>query len=142
MALMAELMTGDTIDRRMSGGRERGAARLPRRRGPVAWDRMRGGGNAVGLLVVLIALCVILSIVSPFFLTANNLLNIGRAVSIVGIVAVGETIVIISGGFDLSVGSSMAAAGMTRGLPPRCGRRHLPIASVARPAGRRCSSAS
>ena len=94
------------------------------------WDRMRGGGNAVGLLVVLIALCVILSIVSPFFLTANNLLNIGRAISIVGVVAVGETIVIISGGFDLSVGSVMAAAGMTAGYLLNAGA-DLWVASIA-----------
>ena len=76
---------------------------------------LRGGGNAIGLLAVLVVICVALSVISPFFLTANNLLNIGRAISIVGIVAVGETIVIIAGGFDLSVGSVMAAAGMTAG---------------------------
>jgi ABC-type xylose transport system permease subunit len=51
-------------------------------------------------------------VVSPYFLTTTNLLNIGRAIAIVGIVAVGETIVIIAGGFDLSVGSTMAASGM------------------------------
>ena len=49
---------------------------------------------------------------SEFFLTEPNLVNIGRAMAIVGIVAAGETIVMISGGFDLSVGSTMAAAGM------------------------------
>jgi ribose/xylose/arabinose/galactoside ABC-type transport system permease subunit len=57
----------------------------------------------------------ILSFASPYFLTATNLLNIGRGIAVVGIVAVGETIVIIAGGFDLSVGSTMAAAGMTAG---------------------------
>ena len=46
------------------------------------------------------------------FDAATNLLNIGRGIAIVGIVAVGETIVIIAGGFDLSVGSTMAASGM------------------------------
>ena len=64
---------------------------------------------------MLILLGVILSMVSPYFLTTTNLLNIGRGIAIVGIVAVGETIVIIAGGFDLSVGSTMAAAGMTAG---------------------------
>ena len=42
--------------------------------------------------------------------------------AIVGIVAVGETIVIISGGFDLSIGSVMAASGMTSAYPARLGR--------------------
>jgi ribose/xylose/arabinose/galactoside ABC-type transport system permease subunit len=74
-----------------------------------------GGGSTIGLLAVLVVLCVLLTVISPFFLTTNNLLNIGRAISIVGIIAVGETIVIIAGGFDLSVGSVMAAAGMTAG---------------------------
>jgi ribose/xylose/arabinose/galactoside ABC-type transport system permease subunit len=78
--------------------------------------RLRGGQDtSLGLLAMLILLGVILSMVSPYFLTATNLLNIGRGIAIVGIVAVGETIVIIAGGFDLSVGSTMAAAGMTAG---------------------------
>src|SRR6185369_16744215 len=69
----------------------------------------------LGLLAMLILLGVILAMVSPYFLTTINLLNIGRGIAIVGIVAVGETIIIIAGGFDLSVGSTMAAAGMTAG---------------------------
>jgi ribose/xylose/arabinose/galactoside ABC-type transport system permease subunit len=78
--------------------------------------RLRGGQDtSLGLLAMLILLGVILSMVSPYFLTTTNLLNIGRGIAIVGIVAVGETIVIIAGGFDLSVGSTMAAAGMTAG---------------------------
>jgi ribose transport system permease protein len=78
--------------------------------------RFRGGQDtSLGLLAMLILLGVILSMVSPYFLTTTNLLNIGRGIAIVGIVAVGETIVIIAGGFDLSVGSTMAAAGMTAG---------------------------
>ena len=72
-----------------------------------------GGDSSLGLLAILIILAAILAFVSPYFLTATNLLNIGRGIAIVGIVAVGETIVIIAGGFDLSVGSTMAAAGMT-----------------------------
>ncbi len=71
--------------------------------------------TSLGLLAMLVLLAVVLSFVSPYFLTPNNLLNIGRGIAIVGIVAVGETIVIISGGFDLSVGSTMAAAGMVAG---------------------------
>ncbi|MCB1500032.1 MAG: ABC transporter permease [Bauldia sp.] len=72
----------------------------------------RSRDSSLGLLAILLLLAVILSFVSPYFLTATNLLNIGRGIAIVGIVAVGETIVIIAGGFDLSVGSTMAAAGM------------------------------
>lgn len=86
--------------------------------------------NSLGLLVILIVLAAILAVVSPYFLTATNLLNIGRGIAIVGILAVGETIVIIAGGFDLSVGSTMAASGMaaawliSQGIP-------LPLAFAA-----------
>ena len=65
-----------------------------------------------GLVAALIIIFVFLSIWNPFFLTSNNLLNILKAVVVVGIASAGETVVIISGGFDLSVGSTMAAAGM------------------------------
>jgi ribose/xylose/arabinose/galactoside ABC-type transport system permease subunit len=65
-----------------------------------------------GLVVALVVVFLVLSIASPYFLTPNNLLNIAKALVIVGIAAVGETIVIIAGGFDLSIGSTMAAAGM------------------------------
>ena len=81
-----------------------------------AWSTARHRQDStLGLLAMLLLLCVALSIASPYFLTPTNLLNIGRGIAIVGIVAVGETIVIISGGFDLSVGSVMAAAGMAAG---------------------------
>ena len=83
---------------------------------PSALKRILGAqDNSLGLLAMLIILGAVLSFVSPYFLTANNLLNIGRGIAVVGIVAVGETIVIIAGGFDLSVGSTMAAAGMAAG---------------------------
>ena len=72
----------------------------------------RPGGVNPGLLAALVVLFIGLSIFSPYFFAPTNLLNIGRAMAIVGIASVGETIVIISGGFDLSVGSVMAASGM------------------------------
>ncbi len=74
-----------------------------------------GRDSSLGLLAILIILSATLALVSPYFLTTNNLLNIGRGIAVVGIMAVGETIVIIAGGFDLSVGSVMAASGMVAG---------------------------
>ena len=65
-----------------------------------------------GLVLAAIAVFIALSFASPYFLTTNNLLNIAKALVIVGIAAAGETIVIIAGGFDLSIGSTMAASGM------------------------------
>jgi ribose/xylose/arabinose/galactoside ABC-type transport system permease subunit len=82
--------------------------------GPVHVRLPRRSTNSLnpGLLVALAVVFIVLTLVSPHFLTTANLLNIAKAVAIVGIAAVGQTIVIIGGGFDLSIGSTMAAAGM------------------------------
>lgn len=61
-----------------------------------------------GLWFVFIVLVVISSILSPRFLDYRNLTNISRQFSILGVLAVGMTFVILSGGIDLSVGSIMA----------------------------------
>ncbi|MFP3854848.1 MAG: ABC transporter permease [Anaerolineales bacterium] len=66
---------------------------------------MRGGPFvALGLLVAY------MSIASPNFLTVGNLANIGRQSAITGILAVGQTAVILSAGIDLSVGAMAALA--------------------------------
>lgn len=62
-------------------------------------------------LIALIVLFVISSILSPYFLQVQNILNILRQVSYTGIIGLGMTFVIISGGIDLSVGSVAAFAG-------------------------------
>jgi ribose transport system permease protein len=76
---------------------------------------MSGIGSVLGrygLFVALIILSVGLALVSPYFLTVNNLINVFLQASINLIVAVGMTFVITSGGIDLSVGSIVAVAGM------------------------------
>lgn len=64
-------------------------------------------------LFALILLIVVAGILNPRFLTSQNLINIVRQVSIIGIIAMGMTVIIISGGIDLSVGSVMALSGVT-----------------------------
>lgn len=96
------------------------AAALPRHshqvverlKSTVNWVALRTGPTGVGLILALIVELVVFSLASPFFLNGSNLANVGRAMAIIGIGCVGMTIVIISGGFDLSVGSVMAASGM------------------------------
>lgn len=69
------------------------------------------------IVFVLLALCVFLSIYTDSFLNSENLINITRQVSINGILAIGMTVVILTGGIDLSVGSLVAFAGvLTAGL--------------------------
>jgi ribose transport system permease protein len=66
--------------------------------------------EASGVLVALILLCAILAVASPNFLTAFNLTVVIREASFVGLVALGQTLVLLLGGIDLSVG---AAAGLS-----------------------------
>lgn len=66
-------------------------------------------GPLVGLMIIFVAM----SFLSPFFLTVRNLVNIVSQVSDIGIMAVGAALVIIIGGIDLSVGSTLALSMMT-----------------------------
>ena len=68
--------------------------------------------NELGLAVALIVLIVILSNRTPFFLTTPNILNIGRAIAITGIVAAVTTLVLIAGELDLSIGATIAMGGI------------------------------
>lgn len=63
-------------------------------------------------LLTLVLLSVILSILSPHFLTTENLLSIALQTAIIAIIALGQIYVIISGGIDLSVGSIVALSGV------------------------------
>jgi ribose transport system permease protein len=62
-------------------------------------------------LAFLVLLCAALSIISPHFLTTTNLSNVLGDAAVLGIVAFGLTLVIVSGEFDLSVGSTVGLAG-------------------------------
>jgi len=61
--------------------------------------------QALGVLIALLVMMFALSIATPHFLTSENILSVIRNFSFVAIMAIGEMIVIITGGIDLSVGS-------------------------------------
>jgi len=69
----------------------------------------------IGLIISLIILVILFSNISPYFLNVGNLSNMLMSISLIGIVATGMTLVIIGGGFDLSVGSNMALTGVVVG---------------------------
>ncbi|KID29934.1 monosaccharide ABC transporter membrane protein, CUT2 family [Prauserella sp. Am3] len=75
-------------------------------------DRMAGAISQVAAAGALIVVFVVLSIVAPSFLTADNLFNLGSQTSVNAVMAVGVTLVIITGGIDLSVGSVAALSGV------------------------------
>ena len=61
--------------------------------------------NNIGMLIGLIAMCIIISVLQPNFLQVKNLFNIMRSISITGIIGFGMTLCIIINGIDLSQGS-------------------------------------
>jgi len=72
---------------------------------------MRIGSNlalTLTLLVILVLLIIVAAILSPLFLTYNNIVNLLTQVSFTGILSIGMTVVILTGGIDLSVGSIVA----------------------------------
>src|SRR5690554_5855899 len=64
------------------------------------------------LLIGLIAMSLVLSFASPYFLTFRNLMNILCQIAMIGICAIGMTYVIISDGIDLSSGAIAGLCGM------------------------------
>ncbi len=69
----------------------------------------------VAPLVFLLVLMLVFSILQPRFLSELNLFNVMRQISITGLIALGMTFVILTGGIDLSVGSVVALAGLVAG---------------------------
>jgi len=68
--------------------------------------------DEASLLIIFLSLIMIMSIILPRFRTLHNILTVIRQFSLVAIVAMGESVVLISGGFDLSVGSIAALTGI------------------------------
>ncbi len=87
-----------------------------------------GGRRELGTLLGLFALCVLLSFVTPHFLTVSNILNVFEQTAINAVIAVGMTFVILTGGIDLSVGSIVALAGVVLGAALKAGLP--PIAAI------------
>lgn len=69
-----------------------------------------------GIYIILLCVIAIFGFSTPNFLSFENLMNVIRQVSMFGIVVVGVTFVMISGGMDLSVGGQMAVNGMIVGI--------------------------
>ncbi|MCU0643029.1 MAG: ribose ABC transporter permease, partial [bacterium] len=69
---------------------------------------LRKLASVLSLLIIVIAL----TILSPYFLTTENLLSIGLQMSVIAIMSIGQVWIIIAGGIDLSVGSILAISGV------------------------------
>ena len=73
-------------------------------------------GGRGGALIILVVLVVAFALVTPDFLTVTNLVNILRQYAVLMILAVGQTLVIVSRGIDLSVASTAALSGSVMGV--------------------------
>jgi ribose transport system permease protein len=73
-------------------------------------SRLRVGRGTIGLWLALLVIIGIIAYVSPNFVQPMNFLNVVRQASVVGIAAVGVTLVMITGGVDLSVGAVISFA--------------------------------
>ena len=80
------------------------------------WQRFTGS-QAFWVTVALLIICVVMSLLQPAsFATADNFYNTTRNFSFIGIIALGMTAVIATGGIDLSVGSIMGLTAVSCGL--------------------------
>jgi ribose transport system permease protein len=91
-------------------------------------ERFSGAISQLAAAGALIVVFVFLSFASPVFLTVDNLFNIGSQTAVVAVIAIGMTLVIITAGIDLSVGSVAALSGVigvilmvNAGFPPLLG---------------------
>lgn len=88
---------------------DRGRGRMP------AWLESALKARETGLLLIILALFFVMSVISPYFLTVENIRAMAMAFAVESIVVVGMTILLISGGIDLSVGSVTALAMVVAG---------------------------
>src|ERR1700735_4489100 len=80
------------------------------------WQRFTGS-QAFWVTVALIIICIVMSYLQPAsFASADNFYNTTRNFSFIGIIALGMTAVIATGGIDLSVGSIMGLTAVASGL--------------------------
>ena len=79
-------------------------------------SKTRGSLYNLGVLLSLVLLIIIMSILSPRFLTISNLSNVASQASVSAIVSVGMFLAILTSGIDLSVGSVLALSTMVMGI--------------------------
>lgn len=82
-------------------------------------------------LIGLLLICIVITLISPRFLTVSNILNVLTQVSVNAILAIGMSFVILTGGIDLSVGSVLAITGAVVASFAKSGGNILPGIIVA-----------
>jgi ribose/xylose/arabinose/galactoside ABC-type transport system permease subunit len=78
--------------------------------------RQRLRNTEVMIFIAVAMECVAFSLLSPSFLSLNNFVNVTLQIAIYGILSIGMTIVMITGGIDLSIGSVVALVGVVAAI--------------------------
>jgi ribose transport system permease protein len=97
-------------------------------------ERTRSLIQLAGMLPVLVVICIFFAVLTPNFLTQNNMVNVVRQASINIVLAAGMTFVILTGGIDLAVGSVLgftAVIAVAVSLMPALSWAAVPIALLA-----------
>ncbi|NIZ63269.1 ribose ABC transporter permease [Sedimentitalea sp. CY04] len=94
--------------------------------------------HKLSALLTLLLLILAFSFTSPAFLSVNNGLTVLLQTSVIGLLAIGMTLVIITGGIDLSVGSVLALSGVVTGLAIKAGLPVMPAMAFGIIAGAFC----
>lgn len=100
----------------------------------------KGAFHRISAILTVLILIAIFSVASPAFSSTNNAMTILLQTSVIGMLGIGLTLVIITGGIDLSVGSVLALAGTVTGLVIKAGVPVLPAMFIGVAVGALCGS--
>jgi len=103
-----------------------------------SWWRRARSNQPLSMAVILLLMWLVLSLLSQYFFTANNLLQITLQGAVMALVAAGETFVILSGGIDLSVGAVFALSAMVAGKATAAGMPWPAVVLAGLAAGAAC----
>ncbi|WP_241557972.1 ABC transporter permease [Falsirhodobacter deserti] len=114
----------------------------------ISWDDRRGRRFVIGrdqmhrasALLTLMLLILGFAMASPAFFSVNNGLTILLQTSVIGLLGIGLTLVIITGGIDLSVGSVLALSGVVSAMSVKAGLPVMPAMCVGIIAGAACGA--
>jgi len=87
-------------------------ANIEQKKGKIPFYKSANFWKSTGIFWALVILVIIMAFSQPAFLTKPNLINIMKQASITGVLAIGLTLVLLTGGIDLSVGSVLGVACM------------------------------
>ncbi|WP_306144602.1 ABC transporter permease [Roseibium sp. MMSF_3412] len=105
---------------------------------PAALRLSAGSFHKLSAVLTLVALVIAFSFGNDAFFTVNNGLTVLLQTSVIGLLGIGMTMVIITGGIDLSVGSVLALSGVVTGLSIKAGVPTAPAMALGIVAGAFC----